>query len=243
MKILVIGDSCTDVYVYGECARLCPDAPVPVLIPKKETTNGGMARNVYQNILSLGASCDLITNSENIIKKRYVDEKTNQMLVRVDSHENNIKRVSFKNGFEKYDAVIISDYCKGFLEEEDIEYICNLHDCVFIDTKKLLGPWCEKAKFIKINDFEFSRTKHLLKGINNLDEKLIVTLGSKGCQYKGEIFPVDKVEVKDMTGAGDTFLAGLAYTFLKTRDIKKSIKFANKCATQVVQQRGVATVK
>ena len=28
-KILVIGDSCKDVHIYGKCERMCPDAPVP----------------------------------------------------------------------------------------------------------------------------------------------------------------------------------------------------------------------
>ena len=33
MKILVIGDSCHDVFVYGKCDRICPEAPVPVFTP------------------------------------------------------------------------------------------------------------------------------------------------------------------------------------------------------------------
>ena len=35
MKILVIGDSCKDVFIYGTANRLCPEAPVPVFIPKR----------------------------------------------------------------------------------------------------------------------------------------------------------------------------------------------------------------
>jgi sugar/nucleoside kinase (ribokinase family) len=50
------------------------------------------------------------------------------------------------------------------------------------------------------------------------------------------------VEVKDVSGAGDTFISGLCCEFLKTRDIKKSIIFANECATKVVQKRGVSTI-
>ena len=50
MKILVIGDSCQDVFIYGKCERLCPDAPVPVFIPLKTKKIGGMAFNVYENI-------------------------------------------------------------------------------------------------------------------------------------------------------------------------------------------------
>ena len=31
MKVLLIGDSCVDRYVYGDAKRLSPEAPVPVL--------------------------------------------------------------------------------------------------------------------------------------------------------------------------------------------------------------------
>ena len=31
LKILLIGESCLDEYHYGECRRLSPEAPVPVL--------------------------------------------------------------------------------------------------------------------------------------------------------------------------------------------------------------------
>ena len=59
MKVLVIGDSCKDVYVYGKCERLCPDAPVPVFMPLRKEENQGMAGNVRRNLQSLGIECDL----------------------------------------------------------------------------------------------------------------------------------------------------------------------------------------
>ena len=37
MKILVIGDSCTDIFIYGEIDRICPEAPVPVFKPIRKT--------------------------------------------------------------------------------------------------------------------------------------------------------------------------------------------------------------
>ncbi len=46
MKILVIGDSCTDVFIYGYTRRLCPEGPVPILEPSRTITNQGMAGNV-----------------------------------------------------------------------------------------------------------------------------------------------------------------------------------------------------
>ena len=83
--ILVIGDSCTDKFVYGQCKRLCPEAPVPVFTPTKETTNWGMAGNVVNNLRALGEEVVSQTNAVRMEKKRIVDEKTNQMLVRIDN--------------------------------------------------------------------------------------------------------------------------------------------------------------
>ena len=37
MNILVIGDSCDDVFVYGVIERMSPEAPVPVLQPTNKT--------------------------------------------------------------------------------------------------------------------------------------------------------------------------------------------------------------
>ena len=64
----------------------------------------------------------------------------------------------------------------------------------------------------------------------------------KCCKYKEKIYPVSKVEIRDYSGAGDTFLAGLVFKFLETKDMDLAIKFANECATVVVQQKGVNTV-
>ena len=117
VKFLIIGDSCVDKFIYGECDRICPEAPVPVFNPIRKTENDGMAGNVKANIESLDTSCDIITNTQMIIKTRYVDNKTNQMLLRVDEDDYcdpiNSQQLKYIND-NKFDAVVISDYCKGF---------------------------------------------------------------------------------------------------------------------------------
>jgi len=223
---------------------MAPAAPVPVFIPVSSKENKGMAGNVYENFRSLGVHCDLITNSSEIIKTRYIDQNTNHMIVRIDSGEEKIERIKDPDeiDFSPYDAVVISDYDKGFLSVEDIEIISECHQLIFMDTKKLLGDWAKNIKFIKINEEEFGRTQHLLENKTWINNKLIITVGSKGCIYNGTSYPVEKVEIKDLTGAGDSFLTGFVYKFLQKQDINQSLTFANKCATKVVQQKGVNTI-
>jgi|TARA_R100000081_G_C4815159_1_gene174366 D-beta-D-heptose 7-phosphate kinase/D-beta-D-heptose 1-phosphate adenosyltransferase len=243
-KILVIGDGCKDVHVYGRCERLAPDAPVPVFIPNYEKRNLGMAGNVYQNVVSMGSPAILKTNSLVIEKKRYVHEETNHMFLRIDSGESNIQRIEdltidFISGF---DLIIISDYNKGFLLEEDIQFICENHPLVFIDTKKIIGDYCKDCTYIKINKNEYAASMKFIKKSSWAKDKVIVTLGSDGCKLGNKTYQVEKVEIKDLCGAGDTFMAGLCVNYLKSKNIDEAIEFANQCATEVVQLKGVNTV-
>jgi len=241
MRLLVIGESCRDVYQYGDCNRLSPEAPVPVFKTNQDrNTNGGMAKNVYNNVISLGIDADLCTNSnwETISKIRYVDYRTNYIIVRIDQDEGSYGKADLSNiDFEKYDAVLVSDYNKGFLTQEDIQLIAEKHPVTFLDSKKILGKWIDDVKYVKINNFEFERTKHKIP--KRLMNKFIITLGPDGCRYRTKNYPVPKVEIKDTSGAGDTFVAALAVEYVKSQNIEKAILFANECATKIVQKRGV----
>tara|TARA_R110000765_G_scaffold63626_10_gene123828 strand:+ start:3275 stop:4012 length:738 start_codon:yes stop_codon:yes gene_type:complete len=245
MKILVIGESCKDVYQYGDCVRLCPEAPVPVFQSNRhKTVNGGMAMNVYNNVSSLCKySVVLVTNKNwsEISKTRLVDFRTNCIVLRLDENDDDYKKSDIKEiKFEDYDAVIISDYNKGYLSESDIEYISSQHPTTFLDTKKILGTWCRNVKFIKINEFEYERTHHRLE--EAMIDKMIITLGPNGARYRDEIYKVPKVEIKDTSGAGDTFISGLVVKYVESGDIGTAIKYANECATAVVQKKGVTIV-
>lgn len=238
--ILIIGESCRDIFVYCDCTRLCPDIPVPALKVIRQTENEGMAKNVQRNICSLNQECNIITNTSwiHVTKTRYVHEQTNHMFMRVDT-DHNIERIDKCLLRYDYKLIVISDYNKGFLTEEDIEEICSNHPNVFIDTKKKLGSWANKSKYIKINNFEYQRSKESITP--ELEQKIICTKGGDGCEYGGKNYPTKRIEVKDTSGCGDTFLAGLVVEYLKTNDIHQSISFANKCASDVAQHRGVTT--
>jgi len=241
-KVLVIGDSSKDIFVYCNALKLCPDFPVPALEVVNQTENPGMAKNVQRNIKVLLDSCDIVTNNnwEEVTKTRYVHAQSNHMFFRVDT-PHKLDRIDLSTvKYEDYDLIVISDYDKGFLTEDDINEICWHHANVFLDTKKILGVWCQHAHYIKINDFEYQNSKPYL--VPEIEHRIIHTMGGEGCEYKGKRYPVNKVEVKDVSGAGDSFMSGLVAKYCMTNDIEESIKFANQCASDVVKHRGATVI-
>ena len=250
MKFLVIGDSCTDRFIYGECDRICPEAPVPVFNPVDTKTSGGMAANVYANILALDHDCDLMSNKSSIVKSRYVDTKTNQMLLRVDEQDFTADRFTDCTvDYDMYDAIIISDYNKGFVSNIDIAKICSSHEYVFVDSKKnFLTALSSDMKFLKINQYEYDKNREYFKEDNKQHnglwlDKLIVTSGSNGCWYQRKRVPLRaEREARDLSGAGDTFLAAFVTSYMNNKDTLAAITFAQECASEVVSKKGVVTI-
>jgi D-beta-D-heptose 7-phosphate kinase/D-beta-D-heptose 1-phosphate adenosyltransferase len=234
-NVLLIGDSCIDEYKIGTVDRLSPEAPVPVVKIVDTVIVPGMAANVHLNLKNLGIEADFIHNNEQIIKTRYIDQRSGQHLLRVDT-EPAICQWSGQTPYEifSYNAVVISDYNKGFLSYEDIESIiqfaktCNRP--VFIDTKKTDLKRFHGA-YVKINELEY-------KNRTSEHDKLIVTLGGNGAMYNGRVYPTKVSEVTDVCGCGDTFLSALTAQYLFTNDIETAIIFANVAAGITVQHRG-----
>ena len=228
LKILLIGDSCTDEYVYGTCERLNPEAPVPILKFKRKETTKGMAWNVRENLMSFGIEVFILTNKESITKTRYIDEKSNQHILRVDD-EGLCDPIDYELPEDEYDALVISDYDKGFLTEKKIQELVDWFDGpVFIDSKKTKLP--KKDCYLKINEIE----SKLLKGYKNL----IVTKGAGGADYNKVNYPGEKTKIVDVVGAGDTFLSALVYFYLLYGTIEEAIPSANKAAAIAVQNFG-----
>ena len=232
MKVLLIGDSCEDRYFYGEAKRLNPEAPVPILEYKRGVTSKGMVWNVRENLMSFGVEVYTSTHPEQIIKTRFIDEKSNQQILRSDE-EPEIQPLSFEFPDEwksTYDALVISDYDKGFITQEKLFELSNwFQGPVFIDTKKTCIPG---NAFIKVNESEFKKITHFIP------DNMIITKGGEGTEYQGKLYPAEKVNVFDVVGAGDTFLAALTYGYLKYGRIDRAIPLANKAAAVAVSHRG-----
>lgn len=232
-KILLIGDACIDIYVYGSVQRISPEAPVPVFEPINELVKGGMANNVCKNLETLGCSVDFLHGLVSK-KTRLIDQRSKQHVIRIDEDVESTP-LRFETDIPPiYDAIVISDYNKGTVDYELIESLIKTQTVpIFVDTKKTDLARLDGC-YIKINALEHSLIKTMPE-----PEWLIVTRGETGAEWNGWQSKASRVEITDVTGAGDTFLAALCYRFLTTRDMCQAIDFANRAAGITVQHLGV----
>lgn len=254
MKILVIGEVCEDIFIYGKVRGISPEAPVPIFIPVITIKNNGMAGNVVNNIKSLSKEYVVhnIRQTGKITKTRYVDEASNHMFMRVDEGDENIlpldldevaynlvfKRIKPENN---YDALIVSDYHKGFLSNNNLIDIGRGFDGISIlDSKRTITEDIVNSfNFIKLNREEYMRNVDIVQ--KHLD-KFIITLGKDGAMYMNKTMssPMPKHTI-DVSGAGDTFTGSFIVRYTQTNDVIQSMEFANDMSAIVVSKRGVVT--
>jgi bifunctional ADP-heptose synthase (sugar kinase/adenylyltransferase) len=238
MKFLVIGDACHDIYKYGTIKRLNPEASAPLLSMHGTEIRVGMALNVAANLQAFGVEVRTEVPKNGVsFKTRYIDEKNGQQLLRVD--DDNVPEKVWKDirtyNPEDFDAVIVSDYNKGFLTDNDIAELSRLPHC-YIDTKKRhlggLGP-----AWFKINAAEEAA---LLSRPTNL----VVTLGADGARHNGTtVAPNFHVNVVDVCGAGDTFLTAFAFAMTSGCSVTSAMAYANSCAAITCTRVGTYALK
>lgn len=169
---------------------------------------------------------------------------------------------TLEGSISEYDIIILSDYGKGVLTQklcENIISLANQHSIkVLVDPKGtdfskyrgayLLTPNKKEAVLatgVDINDREsLKRALLALKSQCDLAVSLI-TLSEDGiATYENEVqlFPTVAKEVFDVTGAGDTVIASIAFALSANKSIEESAKFANLAAGVVVGKIGSATV-
>ena len=231
-NILLIGDNCQDIYQYGYVDRISPEAPVPVFRFDHEKTKPGMAGNVYENLSKFDCQINYVYDRTST-KTRLIDQRSGQHIVRIDNDVTSQPIRLASDNFSTYDAIVVSDYNKGTVSYDLVTSLRKDYlGPIFVDTKKTdLARF--QGCFVKINALEFSMAK-------TLPDNLIVTDGHCGANYQGRNYPAQEIEVVDTCGAGDTFLAALAYGYLNNdSDIELAIEFANRAAAITVQHSGV----
>lgn len=211
---------------------------MPVFVPTHNETKEGMAGNVAINLKTLGCDVTFIGGFLNK-KTRLIDYRSKQHIARIDEDVKSEEIKLTGKDLTSYDAVVISDYNKGAVSYELIKDVkSQFKGPIFLDTKKQDLAYFYGI-FVKINELEYNSRA-------SINDKLIVTLAGKGAMYKTGLdskhetyFTAPSVEVVDVTGAGDTFLAAVTYKYLETQDINKAIKFAIDASSITVQHLGV----
>ncbi|ELF2320981.1 D-glycero-beta-D-manno-heptose-7-phosphate kinase [Campylobacter lari] len=286
-KILVVGDFMVDHYIWCDCTRISPEAPVMVMKSQKEDKRLGGAGNVYANLKSLGAevfALGLVGDDES---GRFLKENLNAKLLvekdrktplksRVLSHSQQVLRLDDENDFDTkledeiiqeykkiakdYDAIILSDYAKGVLTSKVtkalIEHANTLNLPILIDPKGSDFSKYQNATLLTPNKKEANQALGVEK-IDNLEKALkklkddlnlaysIITLSEEGIALFDEklhIIPAKALEVYDVTGAGDSVIAMLAYALALKVDIVKACELANDAAAVVVAKVGSVSV-
>ena len=143
-KILVLGDLMLDKYIWGNVARISPEAPVPVVEVHKDSSCLGGAGNAANSLESLGASPLLVGVvgddgegqwiKENVSDNRgiFTDiSRPTTVKTRIIAHHQQVVRVDLEKKSpisskmekqiikfikeENFDGILISDYNKGTL--------------------------------------------------------------------------------------------------------------------------------
>ena len=231
-NILLLGDSCLDIYQFGTVDRMSPEAPVPVFVPSYREERDGMASNVFKNLEALGCDVNYLFG-ETSTKTRLIDSRSRQQIVRIDNDVES-EPMTFETAIPPgYDAIVISDYNKGLITYELVEELRQeFPGPIFIDTKKQ-----DLARFegciVKINQVEH-------KARSSDCSNMIVTQGKQGALYNNKMYPAAAIDVIDVCGAGDTFLAALAYEYLQTNgNMEAAVEFAIRASAVTVQHTGV----
>ena len=239
--VLVYGDPGIDHYVWGEAYRLSPEAPVPVFTPLTNESRSGLADNVVSQLSVLGINVRTHFPEKPWTKKtRYM--VGNHQLLRVDED-----RISFgpvdPPDLEGVDAVVISDYAKGWVNPNTCrELISNARKhgiSVIVDPKTPDWTHFQGATVICPNLKEFENAEEAWRF-----PTIAIKCGPDGIILQNDRgrrrFPAKAQAVFDVTGAGDTVVSVIAASLASGQALEDAIEAANLAAGVVVGKVGTS---
>lgn len=185
LKVLVIGDLMLDHYIFGDCERISPEAPIPVFKKKSESFTLGGAGNLALNLKACGVEVSVLgvlgtdKNGKKLkqilkqkaISERYSEERKSfptttkqrfvsqgQQLFRADSEQNEELNLEIpkKNELENFDFFIVSDYAKGVVSKNLVQKISSIGKPVYIAPKSKDFSTYQNSTLVLANQTEIS---------------------------------------------------------------------------------------
>jgi len=205
----------------------------------------------YENI-----DCGFTIDAKITTTKNRLVGQSGQHIMRWDREEKYNGKASFsrlKNSVQPGDIVCISDYNKGTITKDTVKELIS-KDCIVLVDPKQSPEYYQDAFLVKPNMKEYKSwfgTYSKSSAFEKIKEYgwkwLVVTDGAKGIyvhNHKGEFahFKEPVKEVADVTGAGDTVLAVIAYYLQTTQDVFLGAEKACYAAARAVEHRGVHVV-
>lgn len=203
----------------------------------------------------------IIGNNHQMLR---VDEETEED---IDQSEETalLERIKSLTQKKKIAAVVFQDYNKGVISESLIESVVN--HCKSIDIPVIADP--KKKNFLAYKNITLFKPnlKELTEGLhldkapeskedldnaatelqNQLSNKItLITLSDKGIYYNengnSTIVTGEKIDVSDVSGAGDTVISIVAACVALNVDLDTTSKLANLAGGQVCEKVGVVPV-
>jgi rfaE bifunctional protein kinase chain/domain len=302
-KLLIVGDSIADKFLYGSISRVSREAPVFILRHESTETVPGGAANCALNLAALGANVSLVSVAGNDEAGNALRDKLSATGVNVDglvlsdklqtttkvrilaghAHANKqqVIRVDYEDGplndtsvraslnerlrtaLTAADAVILSDYNYGVVDDHAIELVREARRVknipALVDSRFRLSDFSGFTAATPNED----EVEHLIgapvdtaakleTAANRLRQELqldalLVTRGSRGMMLlTADAVPQNIAAVGaqavDGTGAGDTVIATFALALASDSSFTEAAQLANYAGGLVVMKRGTASV-
>ena len=244
---MVLGDYIEDRYVFGTATRLCPEAPVPVIVPQSEKITAGGMGLVDLQLREFGADVLFFAGSKSIKKRIFAG---NHLICRIDEDSTYITPCApHEYHLDQVGAIVVSDYGKGAITQELARKIVETGKPCFVDAK-FHWHWFEgKNVTIFPNNHEATPIVELPAGSYKSCEfgRVVSKMGKDGCrlndaEHKDLVIPATVSEVVDSCGAGDCFLSGFVFAWSKGNDAKYCLRFANAIAGESCKHVGTYVV-
>jgi rfaE bifunctional protein kinase chain/domain len=188
------------------------------------------------------------------VKERIIADHRKMQMLRIDRedrHEIDAKKAisHLENYQDQYDIIVISDYAKGMITYDLMEYLKTKQNAdIIVDPKPVNVHMYNDVFMITPNEQEWNQM--IMSSEYNLkDVKFVLkTMGEHGMFLQDKTtrqshsIPAEEVEVYNVTGAGDTVIAVIAAAIASGRDVLTAAKIANKCAGWVITKPGTTPI-